>query len=48
MLKINQMTVTDGTGAALVSDSVKEYIVEVNYSYQDKPYGLAGHPAKTR
>lgn len=41
MLKINQMTVTDGTGAALVSDSVKEYIVEVNYSYQDKPYRVS-------
>ena len=41
MLKINRMIVTDGTGAALVSDSVKEYIVEVNYSYQDKPYRVS-------
>ena len=41
MLKINRMIVTDGTGAALVSDSVKEYIVEVNYYYQDKPYRVS-------
>lgn len=37
MLKINQMTVTDCTGTALASDSVKEYLLEIDYN-QDQPY----------
>ncbi len=37
MIKINKLTVTDRTGAALVSDSVKEYIVAID-PYQDKPF----------